>query len=199
LDSAKLAKQKGLYTVYVTNGFLTSEALDAIGPWLDAWRVDVKGFSDSLYQKLARVSGWRGILEVAERARKKWNMHVEVVTNIIPNLNDDEAQLYGIAQWIKEALGELTPWHVTRFYPQHKLDHISPTPVSTLERAYQIGKEMGLRFVYTGNVAGHALENTTCYSCDRVVVKRTGYEIEVVGVDSQGRCQFCGADLNIRR
>ena len=199
LDGAKLAKQKGLYTVYVTNGFLTSEALDAIGPWLDAWRVDVKGFSDSLYQKLARVSGWRGILEVAERARKKWNMHVEVVTNIIPGLNDDEAQLYGIAQWIKEALGELTPWHVTRFYPQHKLDHISPTPVSTLERAYQIGKEAGLRFVYTGNIAGHALENTTCYSCDRIVVKRTGYEIEVVGVDSQGRCQFCGADLNIRR
>jgi pyruvate formate lyase activating enzyme len=198
LDSAKLAKQNGLYTVYVTNGFLTPEALDAIGPYLDAWRVDVKGFSDSAYRSLTRLPKWKEILDVAERAQNKWNMHVEVVTNIIPGLNDDEGEIYGIAQWISKSLGELTPWHVTRFYPQHKLNHLPSTPISTLERACQIGREAGLKFVYIGNVPGHALENTTCYSCGRVVVKRTGYKIEITGVDREGRCQFCGADLNIR-
>jgi len=197
LDAAKLAKAEGLYTVYVTNGYSTPEALDAIGPYLDAWRVDVKGFSDSFYRQLAKVSRWRGILEVAERAQEKWGMHVEVVTNIIPTMNDDDAQLEAIATWIRDRLGELTPWHVTRFYPQHELQHIPPTPVSTIERAYSIGRRVGLRFVYVGNLHGHEGENTTCYSCGRLVVKRVGYQTELTGLDGS-RCRFCGAELNFR-
>jgi len=197
LDGAKLAKAEGLYTVYVTNGYSTPEALDAIGPYLDAWRVDVKGFSDSFYRQLARVSRWRGILEVAERAQEKWGMHVEVVTNIIPTMNDDDAQLEGIATWIRDRLGELTPWHVTRFYPQHELQHIPPTPVSTIERAYDIGKRVGLHFVYVGNLHGHEGENTTCYSCGRLAVSRVGYQTELVGLNGS-RCRFCGAELNFR-
>ncbi|TET15176.1 MAG: AmmeMemoRadiSam system radical SAM enzyme [Dehalococcoidia bacterium] len=197
LDGAKLAKAEGLYTVYVTNGYSTPEALDAIGPYLDAWRVDVKGFSDSFYRQLAKVSRWRGILEVAERAQEKWGMHVEVVTNIIPTMNDDDAQLEAIATWIRDRLGELTPWHVTRFYPHHELQHIPPTPVSTIERAYDIGKRVGLRFIYVGNLHGHEGENTTCYSCGRLVVKRVGYQTEQIGLDGS-KCRFCGAELNFR-
>ncbi len=197
LDSAKLAKQYNLYTVYVTNGFLTPEALDAIGPYLDAWRVDVKGFSDALYQRLARVNRWRGILEVAQRAKDKWQMHVEVVTNIVPTMNDDDEQLEGIASWIKESLGELTPWHVTRFYPHHHLTGLPPTPVATLEHAAEIGEKAGLKFVYMGNVPGHSRENTVCYSCGKTVVKRLGYQTQLVGLDGS-KCQFCGAELNFR-
>ncbi|MBE0415432.1 MAG: AmmeMemoRadiSam system radical SAM enzyme [Dehalococcoidia bacterium] len=197
LDSAKLAKENGLYTVYVTNGFITPEALDTIGPYLDAYRVDVKGFSDKLYRELAKVSGWRGVLEVAERAQKKWGMHVEVVTNIIPTMNDDEEQLEGIATWIRDSLGGLTPWHVTRFYPQHQMLHLPPTPVSTLEHACAIGKRVGLRFVYTGNVHGHASENTICYSCGNLAIGRRGYYTDIVGLEDS-RCRFCGADLNMR-
>ena len=197
LDAARLARKEGLYTVYVTNGYATPEALDAIGPYLDAWRVDVKGFTDSFYRQLARISRWRGILEVAERAKSKWNMHVEVVTNIIPTMNDDDEQLRAIATWIKERLGELTPWHVTRFYPNHELQNIPATPVATLERAYGIGEKAGLRFIYVGNLHGHKGENTTCYSCGRLVVKRTGYETEIVGLDGS-KCRFCGAELNFR-
>ncbi|MBC8512164.1 MAG: AmmeMemoRadiSam system radical SAM enzyme [Dehalococcoidia bacterium] len=196
LDSAKLAKKNGLYTVYVTNGYLTPEALDTIGPYLDAWRVDIKGFSDALYRDLAKISRWRGILEVAKRAREKWSMHVEVVTNVIPTMNDDEEQLEGIAGWIRDELGELTPWHVTRFYPQHNLTHLPPTPIASLEKAYDIGKRAGLRFVYLGNVPGHGGENTVCYSCGKVVIHRFGYETEVVGVDGS-KCKFCGAELNV--
>jgi pyruvate formate lyase activating enzyme len=196
LDGAKLAKAEDLYTVYVTNGFITEEGLDTIGPYLDGWCVDVKGFSDEFYLKLAKVSRWRGVLEIAKRAQQKWNMHVEVVTNVIPTMNDDEAQLEGIAHWIRDNLGELTPWHVTRFYPHHQLQHLPPTPVATLELAYNIGKKAGLHFVYVGNLPGHTAESTICYSCGNLAVQRIGYHTDASGLDGS-RCRSCGAELNI--
>lgn len=197
LDAAKLAKAEGLYTVYVTNGYSTPEALDTIGPYLDAWRVDVKGFTDDFYKELANISKWRGILEVAERAQKKWNMHVEVITNIISTMNDDDAQLEGIANWIRDSLGESTPWHVTRSHPQYELQNIPSTPLTTLEKAYDIGKRAGLHFIYIGNVPGHEGENTVCYSCNKTVVKRIGYHTDIVGLDGS-KCRFCGTELNFR-
>jgi len=197
LDSAKLAKEDNLYTVYVTNGYLTLEALDTIGPFLDAWRVDIKGFSDDLYRKLAKVFRWRSILEVTKRAKEKWGMHVEVVTNIIPTLNDDDEQLHGIANWIRDELGELTPWHITRFHPHYKMKHLPSTPIATLERAFSIGRESGLKFVYVGNLPGHNSENTVCYSCGKLNVKRWGYQTEPLGL-KDSKCKFCSTDLNMR-
>jgi len=197
LDSAKLAKENNLYTVYVTNGYSTPEALDKIGPYLDAWRVDIKGFSDSLYRDIARVPNWRNILEVASRAKSKWNMHVEVVTNIIPTMNDDDQQLEGIARWIHDELGELTPWHVTRFHPHYHMSHLPPTPIATLERACEIGQKAGLKFIYVGNVPGHKSESTVCYSCGELIVERYGYRTRIVGLDGS-KCRSCGAELNFR-
>jgi pyruvate formate lyase activating enzyme len=197
LDCAKLAKQNNLYTVYVTNGYLTPEALDAIGPYLDAWRVDIKGFSDTLYRNLAKIPNWRGILGVAQRAKKKWNMHVEVVTNIIPTMNDDDEQLNGIARWINNELGSETPWHVTRFHPNYQISDLPPTPLTTLEHAYALGRQAGLKFVYLGNVPGHFSETTVCNSCGQPVVERTGYQTKVCGLNDSC-CRFCGTDLNFR-
>jgi pyruvate formate lyase activating enzyme len=191
-----LAKAQGLYTVYVTNGYLTPEALDEIGPWLDAWRVDVKGFSDAAYQRLANVRGWKGILNVAERAHSRWNMHVEVVTNVIPTINDDDEQLRGIARWMVDSLGPSAPWHVTRFFPMHQLQNVEPTPTATLRRAVEIGRAEGLRFVYAGNIGGIS-EDTVCYSCGSVAVRRSGYSTDIVAL-KDGHCAKCGADLNIR-
>ena len=197
LDCAKLAKQHGLYTVYVTNGYATPEALDTIGPYLDAWRVDIKGFSDEFYKNLTGVPHWRGILEVTKRAKEKWNMHIEVITNIVPTMNDDAAQLEGLAHWIYSELGELTPWHVTRFYPHHHLTHLPPTPLESIEKAAAIGHKVGLKFVYAGNVPGHESESTRCYNCGKLVVQRVGYQTEVIGLDGS-KCRYCGADLNFR-
>ncbi len=197
LDCARIAKSAGLYTVYVTNGFSTPEALDTIGPYLDAYRVDIKGFSDNFYKKLARIHSWHGILEVTKRAREKWNMHIEIITNIIPTLNDDREQLENIARWIYENLGELTPWHVTRFYPSYQLNNLPPTPLSTLEMAYNIGQDNKLRFVYIGNVAGIDKENTICYSCKNTVIKRTGYQTEILHL-KDSHCSICGAELKIK-
>jgi pyruvate formate lyase activating enzyme len=196
-ESARLAKEAGLYTVYVTNGYATEKTLDTIGPYLDAWRVDIKGFSDEFYKALAGVPHWREILEVTKRARHKWKMHVEVVTNIIPTMNDDDVQLQGIASWIRDELGELTPWHVTRFHPMHRMTHLPATPLATIDRACRIGREAGLRFVYAGNVPGHESESTRCYSCGKTVVRRVGYETHVTGL-AGSRCRYCGAELNFR-
>jgi pyruvate formate lyase activating enzyme len=197
LDSAKLAKNSNLYTVYVTNGYATPEALDTIGPYLDAWRVDIKGFSDEFYKTLSGVPHWREILDVTKRAKDKWGMHVEVITNIIPTMNDDDKQLEGIAKWIRDELGELTPWHVTRFYPHHNLTHLPPTPLEAIDRACEIGRRDGLKFIYAGNVSGHQSESTRCYNCGKVNVTRFGYETEVTGLDGS-KCRFCGAELNFR-
>jgi len=196
LDSARLAKENNLYTVYVTNGYSSPEALDTIGPFLDAWRVDIKGFSSSLYKDLSGVPHWEQILEVTVRAKTKWNMHVEIVTNIVPTMNDDDAQLEGIAKWIRNELGELTPWHITRFHPQHNMRHLPATPIETLERAYDIGQKAGLRFIYAGNVPGHNSESTTCYSCGRLNIERFGYQTAISGLDGS-KCRYCGAELNI--
>jgi len=197
LESAKLAKENNLYTVYVTNGYATPEALDTIGPYLDAWRVDVKGFSDNLYKELSGILRWREILEVTKRAKDRWKMHVEVITNIVPTLNDDDKQLEDIASWIKNELGELTPWHVTRFHPNHRMTDLPPTPLATIERAVEIGQKAGLKFVYAGNVPGHQSESTRCYACGKTVVKRLGYDTEVIGLKGS-HCRFCGAELNFR-
>jgi pyruvate formate lyase activating enzyme len=197
LDAARLAKAQGLYTVYVTNGYMTPEALDMIAPYLTAWRVDVKGFSDAFWRKLAGLPRWRGILEVARRAKDRWGLHVEVVTNIIPAMNDDDAQLEGIARWIASDLGELTPWHLTRFYPQYKMSDQPPTPTTTMQHARDIGRAAGLKFIYLGNMPGGGGEDTVCYNCHNLVVERTGYQVEVLNLNGS-RCGICGAELNFR-
>lgn len=194
LDTSKLAKEQGLYTAFVTNGYSTEEALDEIAPFLDAWRVDIKGFTDEAYKKLAKIADWQPILKTAERAKHKWGMHVEVVTNITPGINDDEEQLTAIAAWIKESLGALTPWHITRFYPCYDMQDVPPTPVETLEKAYRIGKNAGLYFIYMGNVPEKMEENTTCYNCGKIVVQRFGYQTSVKALEGS-KCAFCGAEL----
>lgn len=197
LDSMKLARENGLYTVYVTNGYMTLEALDLIGPYLDAWRVDIKAFNAETYRKIAKITHWEGILETAERAKKRWNMHIEIVTNVTPSVNDDDKQLNGIAAWINDKLGNLTPWHVTRFYPQYQATDLPDTPLVTLENALQIGKQNGLKFVYAGNVPGHEGENTRCYQCGKLVIQRIGYNTMVEGLNGS-KCKYCGAELNFR-
>ena len=191
LDSAKLAKENGLLTNYVTNGFITPEALDLIGPYLDAFRVDIKGFSHEFYKKICHVDDFKGILDVTKRAKEKWGMWVEIITNIIPGYNDDEAQLKGIASWIKNDLGEFTPWHLTQFVPHLELSHIPATPVSTLEKAREMGQNVGLKYVYLGNVWGHPAENTYCHNCQKLLIERKGFYISRNYI-KDGKCPFCG-------
>lgn len=196
IDSAINCKKEGLYTVYVTNGYITEQALDEIAPHLDVYRVDIKAFNKKSYRELARIPSPGPIFEAAVRAKRHWGLHVEVVTNVIPTINDDDESLQGIATWVCKELGEATPWHVTRFYPYLGLSGLEPTPLQTLEKARDIGLASGLNFVYIGNVPGHEGENTYCPNCKSLVVERTGYEVSFVGYKS-GNCGKCGTSLGI--
>ncbi len=197
LDGARVCHDHDLYTVMVTNGYITPEALDLLAPHIDAYRVDVKAFSDAAYKRLSRISHFQPVLDAAVRARHVHDCHVEIVTNVIPTFNDDEETLRGIAAWIVAELGAKTPWHVTRFMPYLEFANLPPTPIGTLERAVEIGHRAGLEFVYVGNVPGHKGENTVCPSCKRLVARRTGYMIEDLAITGT-HCAMCGADLNIR-
>ncbi|MBW2063677.1 MAG: AmmeMemoRadiSam system radical SAM enzyme [Deltaproteobacteria bacterium] len=194
MDSAKIARKAGLLTNYVTNAYLTLKALDRIGPYLDAFRADLKGFSSRTYERIANITNVRGILKVLERARHFWKMHVEIVTNIIPGINDQESELRQMATWIHDHLGPETPWHVTRFVPHFRLAHLTPTTVAKLEQAREIGLEVGLQYVYLGNVPGHPAENTHCPSCKRLIIERMNYQ--VVKYHLKGNCcVYCGYQI----
>jgi len=150
LDCMKLAKEKGLKNIWVSNGYMTKEALDLISPYLDAINVDLKAFTEDFYQ---RVCGARlqpvldNLIDI-----KKRGIHLEITTLIIPGKNDSEKELKQIAEFIKKELGADTSWHVSRFFPYHKMPDVSPTPVEKVYRAVEIGKEAGLRYVYPGNI-----------------------------------------------
>jgi pyruvate formate lyase activating enzyme len=191
VDAAKLSKARGLYTNYVTNGFITEEAFDGIAPFLDVYRVDIKGFTEETYTRIGHIKEFKGILEITKKA-KKYGMHIEVVTNVIPGFNDSETEIRCIGSWIKDSLGPEIPWHVTRFYPHLELTYLSSTPVSRLERAWSIGKEEGLWYVYLGNVPSHRGENTYCHRCGELLIERHIFDIikdRMVG----NRCPQCNA------
>lgn len=171
LEVFKLARERGLYNTFVTNGYMTLEALQLlIEAGLDAMNVDIKG-SDEAVRKFCGTDVevvWRNC-----RYAKEHGVHVEVTTLVIPTVNDDEASLRSIAKRIANELGQDTPWHVTAYYPAY-LFNAPPTPIRTLERAYQIGREEGLKFVYLGNVPGHPYENTYCPQCGKLLIQRYG-------------------------
>ena len=196
LDAAVECHASGLFTVMVTNGFITAEALDVIAPHLDVWRVDVKGFSDETYRWLCKVHSVAPVLAAAERAKQRWGLHVEVVTNVIPGINDDDETLHGIAAWIARALGADTPWHVTRFFPYLDLADRNPTPIATLRRARDIGLAEGLHFVYLGNVDEPGGEDTKCPQCGAIALGRDGYTITAHNTRG-GACAACGTPLGI--
>jgi pyruvate formate lyase activating enzyme len=190
LDGAKFAKINKLYTNYVTNGFMTPEALDTIGRYLDVFRVDLKGFSEDSYKKFADIDDFSGILEIIKRAKKKWGMHVEIVTNVIPRINDNEEDLWKMAAWISQELGRDTPWHVTRFFPHLQLSNISPTPIKTLKKIRKIGLTQGLKYVYLGNVSESNGENTYCPDCGTILMSRNEFATRILQMN-KGRCDTC--------
>ena len=184
------AKRRGLYSAYITNGYATPEHLERVAPYLTAWRLDLKGFSRESYKEITGLARWEEILEIARAAKLICGMHTEVVTNVTPGINDDEKMLRDMARWIRDDLGAETPWHVTRFVPHLDLSHVPPTPVRTLERAYEIGREAGLQYVYLGNVWNHRWEDTYCHACGEVVVKRSGFAVSRASL-RDGRCPRC--------
>jgi pyruvate formate lyase activating enzyme len=192
-DTAKLAHDAGIANVFVTNGYMTAEALETIRPYLDAANVDLKAFRDETYRKLIGAQ-LQPVLDSLVRM-KEAGVWVEVTTLVITDLNDSDDELRQIATFVHDELGPDTPWHVSRYHPTYKYD-APPTPVDRLARAWNIGKEVGLYYVFVGNVPGSLLprgvegESTYCHNCGAVLIRRWGYSIRENRVQD-GACPDC--------
>ena len=192
-DTAKMAKERGIKNVFVTNGYMTGEALKAMQPYLDAANVDLKGFTEEHYREVcgARLKPVLDTLELM----KQLGIWVEVTTLVIPTVNDSDEELREIAEFIL-SLGPETPWHVSRFHPTYKMLDIPPTPVQSVVRARQIGLEVGLRYVYSGNIPGDEGESTYCYNCGKVLIPRYGYRLGKTHI-KDSKCEYCGAEIDV--
>ena len=191
-DTAVLAQKEGIKNIFVSNGYMSSEAARHISSYLDAINVDLKTFSDKSYKEVCGA-GLEPVLETI-RLMKALDVWVEVTTLIIPGLNDGDQELRDIALFVKE-IGHEVPWHVTQFYPAYKYLDRPPTPVATLRRAREIGLEEGLRYVYEGNVPGEGGENTYCYACGAILIERYGLRLLRNRLED-GKCPECGARMD---
>jgi len=188
-DTARLAAAAGLKNVFVSNGYTSAEALQQIAPCLDAANVDLKSFRDEFYRQVcgARL---QPVLDTI-RLYRQLGIWVEVTTLIIPGYNDSDGELRQIAAFICEVGAEI-PWHVSAFYPTHKLLDAPRTPAATLRRARQIGLEAGLRYVYQGNIPGEGGENSYCHACGELLIERHGFAI-CKNLTLNGCCPSCSA------
>jgi pyruvate formate lyase activating enzyme len=190
-DCSALAAEAGIKNIFVTNGYMTGEALETIGGNLHAANVDLKG-SDAFYRRLCGAR--QGPVLDAIRTMREMGVWVEVTTLVIPGHNDDEGTLRDIAAFLVSVDPDI-PWHLSRFGPRYKLLDAPPTPVSTLHRAAEIGYEAGLRYVYAGNVPGDAYEHTRCPECGQICIHRYGYTIRNL-MDGR-RCPTCNYELAV--
>ncbi|MFH1458927.1 MAG: AmmeMemoRadiSam system radical SAM enzyme [Candidatus Omnitrophota bacterium] len=190
LDVCKLAKEAGLSTCYVTNGYMCADVLDMIAPYLDGFCLDIKGAFMESYDRIADATDINMIFSNGSDAKRKHAMHIEVVTNIIPGYNSNEKELKEIADWIFAELGKDTPWHLTRFFPYGELKEIAPTPLGLLENTREMAKREGLFYVYISNIPGHEAAYTFCQKCKKPVIKRKEYD-EIESKLKEGRCPHC--------
>jgi pyruvate formate lyase activating enzyme len=185
----KLARAAGLKTSYVSNGNGTPEVLQYLKPWVDFYKVDLKGFQDRNYRKLGGVL--QNVLDTIHRLHEL-GFWLEIVTLIIPGFNDSNEELRDIARFLSNISPDI-PWHVTAFHNDYKMNDAGNTPVATLLRAAEIGRSEGLHFVYAGNLPGHVnnWENTYCPGCGELLVERSGYHVRRMKIVSGG-CSRCG-------
>ena len=192
-DCGRLAKEQGLTNVFVSNGYLTREAIDFATSWLDGINVDLKAFSDDYYQRLCKAR-LQPVLDSIAYIAKQTDIWIEVTTLLVPGENDSQEELTALADWLVAEAGPNVPWHVSRFHPQYKYTDSRPTPLETMQRAEAIGKAAGLHYVYPGNVPGSRSESTFCHHCGRMLIERLGYQIAANhAVDA--KCPDCGTQV----
>jgi len=195
LDVMKLAKKEGIKNCWVSNGFWSKELFEKIWPYLDAVNVDLKGFTNEFYLKMCGGK-LQPVIDNLKRLRKK-NIWLEITTLIIPGWNDQKETFFQMAKFIKEELGDFVPWHLSKFFPEisWKLKDLPPTPDEKIKEAWEIGKEVGLKFVYTGNTPGLPSEDTFCPFCGTLLIDRFGFDIQ--RYDKNKKCPKCKKEIQI--
>ncbi|MCS7386355.1 MAG: AmmeMemoRadiSam system radical SAM enzyme [archaeon GB-1867-005] len=196
-DTAKMAKEKGLFNTFVTNGYMTPEAVEKIAPYLDAATVDFKGSANpEFYRKFSGVPKVEPIFE-SLLEMKRQGIFIEITNLIVPKYGDSMEDMKKLARWIVENLGPETPLHILQFHPDYQLIDIPSTPLESLEKARKIALEEGLHYVYIGNVPGHEGENTYCPKCGELLIERYAFTIITWKVTGDGKCPNCGFKINV--
>ncbi|MCS7096078.1 MAG: AmmeMemoRadiSam system radical SAM enzyme [Candidatus Bathyarchaeota archaeon] len=197
-DTAKLAHQVGFFNTFVTNGYMSPEAVKTIAPYLDAVTVDFKGGGDpDFYRAFSSVPSVDPIFE-ALKEMKRNGIHIEITNLVVPKEGDSIEQIRKLATWIKDNLGEDTPFHLLRFHPDYKMTTTPSTPIETLEKAYAAAKSIGLNYVFIGNIPGHPAENTYCPECNTLLIKRHGFEIAKWNLTRNLHCPVCDKEIPIK-
>ncbi|MFN3505257.1 MAG: AmmeMemoRadiSam system radical SAM enzyme [Caldimicrobium sp.] len=193
LDCCKIATNNGLKNVFVSNGYMSKMAIDAIKEYLHGINVDLKAFNEGFYHRICKAK-LKPVLENLIHL-KKVGIWVEITTLLIPRENDKEEELRALVRFIRDELGPETPWHISRFFPQYQMLNKPSTPIETLERAYAIGKEEGLQFIYVGNLPGHEKENTYCPKCGALLIRRYGFTVLENKLKRGKVCGSCGFEI----
>jgi pyruvate formate lyase activating enzyme len=197
LDAAKLAHRQGLFNVFVTNGYLTKEAIGQMKGLIDAAVVDFKGNGSekfaNKYMAVPSVEPIRQALVEMKRA----GIHVEITDLVVPQVGDSLEDCDMLTKWIMNNLGKDTPLQFITFFPDYKMQDLPPTPYSTLLKHWQIAKKNGLNYAYIGNAPGNPYESTYCPRCGAKVIERMGFEITAWNLDEHNRCKFCGEEIKI--
>jgi pyruvate formate lyase activating enzyme len=197
-DTAKLARQVGFFNTFVTNGYMTPEAVKTIAPYLDAATVDFKGAADpEFYKSFSAVPSVEPIFAALKEMRRN-DIHIEITNLVVPKSGDSLERIAGLAKWIRDNVGKDTPFHLLRFHPDYQLTTIPSTSIESLEKAYMAAKNAGLNYVYIGNVPGHPSENTYCPNCNELLIKRYSFEITRWNLKKSMRCPVCGQEIPIK-
>ncbi len=191
-DTAELAKQHGVKSVMISNGYIQSKPMAELCEHLSAVKIDLKAFTEKFYRETCSGE-LEPVLKTLKLLKEK-GMWFELVVLIIPTLNDSDKEVSSMCSWVQSELGPDVPIHFSRFYPTYKIKNLPPTPVSTLERAREIAMTAGLNYTYVGNVPRHEGESTYCPRCGKVVVKRIGYHIPGVWI-KDGKCASCDTPI----
>jgi len=193
LDISKLARSRGLKNGMHTCGYINQEPLKELLKYMDAVNVDLKGFNPEFYKKMSSMAEIEPVLETIKTIKNE-GVWLELTNLIIPGQNDDPKEIRKMCEWIKENLGDEVPIHFSRFMPAFRLQNLPPTPMEKLDEAYKIAKDVGLKYVYIGNMPGNPQENTYCPKCKKIVVGRIGYEVLDNNI-KDGKCKFCGEKI----
>ncbi len=191
IDTAELAHKKNIRNVLVTAGYIMEKPLRQLSSVIDAANIDLKGFNDHFYKKVtgSKLAPVMQCLKIS----KEEGVWVEVTRLVVPTLSDDIDDIKAMCDWLVEALGPGTPLHISRFHPQYKLEHLPPTPVETMHRAYEAARSAGLHFVYVGNLPGNPYQDTICPQCGQHVIQRSGFKILANDLEN-GQCS-CGEKI----
>jgi len=192
-DVGILARKRGLFNIFVSNGYDTPETVGMMDPFLDCITVDFKGSGEKNFiRKYVGVPDAEPIFRTLLDMKRRTRVHIEITDLIVPQVGDSLEAAEKLCRWVYDNLGPDIPVHFLRFHPDYKMTEFPSTPIKTLERHHAVGKKVGLNYVYIGNAPGHPAESTYCPGCGTVLVKRYGYDILEYNLDRQNRCSRCG-------